>query len=357
MRFTRGDSARNRKNGFETMDGGNSDSKKRPLAILIGIVLGIGLFMLAANSTYEIKEQEQAVLITLGQAQAVTTPGLHFKLPFIQQVRKVNTTIQGFSIGYSTENGNTIPDESLMITSDFNFIDVDFYVEYRYSDPVKALYASSSPLEILSNVSQSCIRTVISSYSVDDVLTTGKNEIQATIREMILEKLEAHDIGIQLVNITIQDSEPPTAEVMEAFKAVETAKQGKETALNNANKYRNEQIPSAQAQADAIVKEAEAQKTERINEATAQVARFNALYQEYTKNTAVTRQRMFYEAMEEVLPDLKVIIESPSGDVQTVYPLESFTGGPNDTTPNQSGEDKNTENNTADDAEGKEAGT
>ena len=113
---------------------------------------------------------------------------------------------------------------------------------------------------------------------------------------------------------------------MEAFKAVETAKQGKETALNNANKYRNEQLPLAQAQADGIIKDAEAQKTERINEATAQVARFNAMYEEYIKNPTVTKQRMFYETMEEVLPDLKVVIESPNGNTQTFYPLESFTG-------------------------------
>ena len=138
--------------------------------------------------------------------------------------------------------------------------------------------------------------------------------------------LSEQDIGIQLVNITIQDSEPPTSEVMEAFKAVETAKQGKETALNNANKYRNEQLPLAQAQADGIIKDAEAQKTERINEATAQVARFNAMYEEYIKNPTITKQRMFYEAMEEVLPDLKVVIESPNGNTQTFYPLESFTG-------------------------------
>lgn len=328
MGIMNGDSFRNRKNGFETMTGGKINMpSKLPSNKLIGIIaVVIIFFILAANCTYEIKEQEQAVLITLGKAQAVTSSGLHFKIPFVQQVRKVNTTIQGFSIGYNTATNETITDESLMITSDFNFIDVDFYVEYRYSDPVKALYASSNPLEVLRNVSQSCIRTVIGSYPVDDVLTTGKNEIQANIRDMILEKLEAQDIGIQLVNITIQDSQPPTTEVMEAFKAVETAKQGKETALNNANKYRNEQLPSAQAQADAIVKAAEAQKTERINDATAQVARFNAMYEEYIKNPSITRQRMFYEAMEELLPGLKVIIESPNGDMQTVYPLESFTG-------------------------------
>ena len=111
---------------------------------------------------------------------------------------------------------------------------------------------------------------------------------------------------------------------MEAFKNVETAKQGADTARNNANKYRNEQLPTAQAQADKIIKDAEAKKTERINEATAQVARFNAMYAEYIKNPTITRQRMFYEAMEEVLPELKVVIESPSGQMQTFYPIESF---------------------------------
>lgn len=292
---------------------------------LLGLIL-FSLFILF-HSTYQIKEQEQAVLITLGQAKAVVDPGLHFKLPLIQQVRKVNTTIQGFAIGYTSEEDEarqSMEDESLMITSDYNFVNVDFFVEYRFSDPVKAIYSSKNPTEILKNISQSCIRTVIGSYPVDDVLTTGKNEIQAAIKTMILERLEEQDLGIQLVNITIQDSEPPTTAVMEAFKAVETAKQGKETALNNANKYRNEQIPKAEAKADGILKEAQAQKAERINEATAQVSRFRSMYEEYIKNPAITKQRMFYETMEDVLPELKIIIEGPSTNMQTFYPLESF---------------------------------
>lgn len=318
-------SFRNRRNGFETVGPDGSPISNFPLgkAAAIAAIVIVAL-VLIFNSTYQIGEQEQAVLITFGQASSVTEPGLHFKIPFIQQVKKVNTTIQGFSIGYDQRTNISNEEESLMITSDYNFVNVDFFVEYRFSDPVKAVFASSEPVEILKNISMSCIRNVIGSYPVDDVLTTGKNEIQAAIKESILLKLEEQDLGIQLVNITIQDSEPPTQEVMEAFKAVETAKQGKETALNNANKYRNEQIPMAQARADAIIQDAEAQKTARINEATAQVARFNAMYEEYIKNPEVTRERMFYEAMEEILPDLKVIIESPSGNVQTFYPLESF---------------------------------
>ena len=303
------------------------ESNGSSVAKSIGIVFGVLLVLfLALNSTYQIREQEQAVLTTFGKAQAVTTPGLHFKIPFIQQVTKVNTTIQGFSIGYDENTNEVVESEAIMITSDYNFIDVDFFVEYKVSDPVKALYASEDPVTILKNMAQSCIRTVIGSYDVDSVLTTGKNEIQSNIKEMIMVKLEQQDIGVQLVNITIQDSEPPTTEIMEAFKKVETAKQGKETAVNNANKYRNEKIPTAQAEADRIVKDAEAYKEERINEATGQVARFNSMYEEYIKNPTVTKQRMFYEAMENVLPDLEVIIDSSNGDgVQKLLPLEPFS--------------------------------
>ncbi|MCI9539605.1 MAG: FtsH protease activity modulator HflK [Lachnospiraceae bacterium] len=299
-------------------------SKKIIKRVLYPILLLLLLLLLSVNSIYTIREQEQAVLTTFGIATPVTDSGLHFKIPFIQQVHKVNTTIQGFSIGY--DNGNNSNEaESLMITSDYNFVNVDFFVEYKISDPVKALYASEKPVVILKNIAQSCIRTVIGSYDVDSVLTTGKNEIQSVIKERIIAQLNLHDIGIQLVNITIQDSEPPTAEVMEAFKAVETAKQGKETSINNANKYRNEKLPEAEAKADQILQNAEAAKEQRINEANGQVARFNAIYGEYIKNPVITRQRMFFEAMEDILPSLKVIINGTESSVDTLLPLEPFS--------------------------------
>ncbi len=293
---------------------------KGKLTVKIIVIVVVAL-LLVSESYYSIQEEEQAVVCTFGSPKAVTTPGLHFKIPFIQTVSKVNTTIQGFSIGYHATGEEA---DALMITSDYNFIFVDFYAEYRVTDPVKALYASQDPELILKNIAQNCIRTTIGSYSVDSVLTTGKNEIQSNIKQMILDKLENYDIGIQLVNITIQDATPPTAEVENAFKEVETAKQGKETALNNANKYRNEQIPSAEAQADKILQDAEAEKQKRINEANGQVARFNSMYQEYVKYPEVTKKRMFYEAMEDVLPEIKVVIQSRDGATSTILPLDSF---------------------------------
>lgn len=291
---------------------------------IIGWTAGIAVLAIVGfNSFYQIKEQEQAVLVTLGKAKAVTDAGLHFKIPFIQQVKKVNTTIKGIPIGYEIVSGDYIDDEAMMITSDYNFVNVDFFVEYQVSDPVQYLYSSKDPESVLRNMAQRCIRTVIAGYDVDSVLTTGKNEIQANIKEMLIRELDQNQIGLQLVNITIQDSEPPTAEVMQAFKAVENAKQGKETALNNANKYKNEKIPDAKAKADQILKEAEVYKQQQIDQATAQAARMNALYDEYQKNPEVTKKRMFYEAMEEVLPDVKLIIDGSDG-IQKILPIESF---------------------------------
>ena len=311
----------------------SSKAKKIVIAVVVLFVAGI----IVSGSFYTIREEEQAVVCTFGSPQAVTTPGLHFKVPFIQTVDKVSTTINGFSIGYNSTGAG---EEAMMITSDYNFLHVDFYAEYRVTDPVKALYASEDPVEILRNIAQNCIRTTIGSYTVDSVLTTGKNEIQANIKQMIIDKLEVYDIGIQLVNITIQDAEPPTDAVSMAFKEVETAKQGKETSVNNANKYRNEKIPAAEAEADRIIQEAEAAKQERINEANGQVARFNALYEEYINYPEVTRRRMFYETMEDVLPGLKVVIQSSDGTTQTMLPLDSFfeyQAVPNTTTTTETG--------------------
>ena len=305
----------------------NEQNKK----LLANVGRGAGIFILVFlaayllfGSVYSLKENEYAVITTFGVPQVVEESGIHLKIPYMQQLRKVPKTINGFPIGYDAETDEPIAKESFMITRDYNFVNVDFYVEYRVTDPVKYLYASESPVAILKNLTQSYIRDTIGLYDVDSVITTGKSEIQASIKEKIMTRLEAEDIGIQLVNITIQDAEPPTTEVIDAFKNVENAKQGKETSINKANQKRNEDIPAARAAADETIKTAQATAEERINEAEGQVARLNELYAEYQKYPLITKQRMFYETMEDILPGMKIIIEKSDGTTQTMLPLESF---------------------------------
>lgn len=298
-----------------------------PKTIVIAAICLALVAVLALGSFYTIGEQENAIVTTLGSPKTVTTPGLHFKIPVIQQVQKVDMTIRSLSIGYDLASGAARPEESLMITEDYNFVNVDFFLEYRITDPVKFVYNSSDGVTILKTLAQSYIRDTIGLYPVDDVITSGKSKIQAEIRDKIIARLDQEDLGIQLVNLTIQDAEPPTAEVLTAFKDVENAKQGKETALNNANKYRSEQIPAAEAEADRIIKKAEAAKESRINEANGQVARFNAMYEEYSKFPGITKQRMYYEAMEDLLPGLKVIIVDENGNQLNMFQIENGKEG------------------------------
>lgn len=302
---------------------------KKSKNFLILIIVLVVIAIISFGAFYTINEKEQAVVTTFGKAKTVSEAGLQLKIPFIQKVYKVDTTIKAFSIGYDEITGQSIDTESIMITKDFNFVNVDFYVEYKVSNPMKYLYASSDPATILKNIAQSHIRTIVGSYDVDSVITDGKYEIQSKIKETIIEQLLTQDIGLMLVNITIQDSEPPTEEVMEAFKSVETAKQGKETAINNANKYRNEKLPQAEAEVDKILQQAQSTKTKRINEAEAEVARFNEMYEEYMKYPLITKERMFYEAMEDILPSMKVIIDSAQSGVSKILPLEPFLEGGN----------------------------
>ena len=291
---------------------------------IIIVVLVILLILSGLDSFYTLKEDQYAVITTFGKPSMVSSSGLKFKLPFIQQVTKVSKTIQGFPLGYRPDSSVSVDEESLMITYDYNFVNVDFYVEYRVTDPIKFLYNSQDPVGILKMLCQSYIRDTIGLYDVDSVITTGKSQIQATIKEKVISRLENEDIGIQLTNITIQDAEPPTEEVQRAFTAVETAKQSAETTVNNAKKYANEVIPAAKADADQIVKGAEAYKESRINEASGQAARFAELYSEYEKYPLITKQRLFYETMEQILPGAKLYIVDANTGVQTALPLESF---------------------------------
>ena len=226
----------------------------------------------------------------------------------------------------SENNPITVPSEAEMITNDFNFVNVDFYIEYQIVDPVRAYINSESAISILRNLAQSYIRDTVGSYGVDEVITTGKAEIQTKVKTLLTERLEQEDIGYGINNVTIQDAVPPTDAVNDAFKAVEDAKQGMDTKLNEAKKYQSEQLPAANAKADKALKDAEAFKQERISEAEGQVSRFNDMYDEYAKYPLITKKRMFYEMMEEVLPGLKVIVDGSDG-TQTVLPLDSFVDG------------------------------
>ena len=305
------------------------------IAAAVVLVLLVGAF----TCFYTVDDKQQAVVTTFGKVTDVTDAGLHFMLPFgIQQVHKVDVNVyQKIELGYRSEGEKDYgvkTSESTMITGDYNIVNVDFFVEYKISDPVQYLYSSNNPETILRNLIQSQVRNVVGSTSVDAVLTTGKESIQMQVKELVTQILAEYEIGLTLVDVRIQDSEPPTVEVIEAFKAVETAKQQADTVVNDALAYQNAKLPEAQAQADKLLQNAEYLKQKRINEAVEAVAMFEAMYAEYSQNPQITRARMYYEAISDCLPGVKLYINTGSGsDVNMLLPLDSLVAAePDDTT-------------------------
>ena len=303
--------------------------------IALLVLTAVVALSLVFTCFYTVDDKQQAVVTTFGKVTDVTDAGLHFKLPFgIQQVQKVDVNVyQKIELGYSTEEDGDYAvntGESTMITGDYNIVNVDFFVEYKISNPERYLYASNDPEAILRNLIQSQVRNVVGSTSVDAVLTDGKENIQMQVKELVTQILEEYDIGLTLVDVRIQDSEPPTQEVNEAFKAVETAKQKAEAVVNDAKAYQNAQLPDAKAQADKLLQNAEFLRQKRINEATQQVAMFEAMYTEYKQNPEITKSRMYYEAISQILPGVKLYINTgDSNSVDMLLPLDSLMKGEN----------------------------
>ena len=300
---------------------------RKATSLVTVIVVAILAVVLLLCSFYTLNEDQDAVVSTFGTPSVVESSGLQLKIPFVQKVKKVDMSVRGMPIGYAPGNSSSIENESLMITKDFNFVSVDFYIEWQVTDATAFVYAAENPELILKTLAMSYIRDTVGSYNIDEVLTTGKTQIQTEIKDKLVTRLEAEKIGITVRSVSIQDAEPPTAEVSAAFKAVEDAKQQAEKTVNEANTYRSQKLPAAEAEANAILRNAEAEKQARIQEAEGQIARFSAMYEEYIKFPDITKSRMYYEAMEELLPYLKVIIQDGTGNIVNVFGKDGVVDG------------------------------
>lgn len=310
---------------FESSYKAELEKGKKAIGIAAWVITGLFICVLwFFAGHYTLTEEQDAVVYTFGVPKVVSKTGWNWNIPFVQRVTKVPRSILGMTIGYDVETGMSIYEESLMITKDLSFVNVDLYIEYRVSDPIKAVINKDSYQDIIKNLGQSYLRDTVGMHLIDDVITTGKAQIQQEIEEAFKQRIADEDLGYNIERVLIQDTEFPSANIDEAFKAVESAKQSMDVAINDAEKDKNEKIPAMEAEVDKIVKEAEAYKQEKINEANAQVARFEALYTEYAKFPRVTRKRIFYETMDEILPDLKVVINASDG-TQSILPLDSFS--------------------------------
>lgn len=291
-------------------------------------IIGVVLLYIASTSFYTVEERERAAVYTFGKITHEEGSGLHFKLPHpIQQVQIVPAELtQNIAIGYrETANGDeVIEEEAMMITGDENIVAADAVITWKINNIKNYLTNIEDPETFLRNASIASIRSVIGSQKLDYVITDGKTEIQEQARILLVDLMDKYETGIQIIDLKFQDIEPPDGEVSEAFRAVTSAREQKNTKINNAMKYENDRIPKARGEAQALIEQAEAEKASRILNAQGDVAKFNAIYAEYTSNQDITENRLILETLEKILPNAQIFITNSGSDTVNYLPLNEL---------------------------------
>ncbi len=318
-------------------------AKYRKYVIIIPVALV--LLISASSCFYSVDQSEYAFLITLGKPNPdIVEPGLRFKLPFVQKVKKLSKETYSLTFGYieNTSGYNNkadsaggevtvVQNEAKMITGDENIIMADFEVQWRIVDPIKFVYNNEDPVLTLRNAVSTSLKGIIGSTKVDDVLTDGRSQIMNDVRATLVKLVADYDIGINIVNVNLQDVDLPTSEVDQAFKRVTSAREEKVTKINEATKYKNEKLNAAKGTEAALISNAERLRTERIEKAKGDVATFNAIYTEYEKNKSVTKQRLVIETLNQTLPGMKIYIMDEGTGTVKYMPIETISskGGKN----------------------------
>ncbi|MFH0877647.1 MAG: FtsH protease activity modulator HflK [Candidatus Omnitrophota bacterium] len=279
------------------------------------------LVILVFSSFYTIGPDEVGVIRRFGKYTATTSPGLHLKLPFnIDKLSKVKVTYVykeefGFRTVQPGVNTRYSPqrflDESAMLTGDLNILTVDWIVQFKIKDPIKLLFNIRDPRETLRDVSEAIMRQVVGDYSVSEVLTTRRLEINQEVQEKIQMILNGYGSGIEILTVKLQDVNPPD-QVKPSFNEVNEAKQEKDKMINQAWEAYNKVIPRARGEAEKTIREAEGYALKRLNTAQGEAERFIATWNAYKDSKQVTRKRLYLETLSEILPRAaKVYIFDP----------------------------------------------
>jgi membrane protease subunit HflK len=299
-------------------------SPKWLIAAPLAVFLLVGLF----SSYYTVSPEAEAVVQRFGKFQKISPPGLHFKLPFgidiatVVPVRRQLKLEFGFTTPMATNDNqySQAPElERDMVTGDLNAAQVEWIVQYSISSPQDYLFNVRSPGATLRDLSEAVMSQVIGDRTVDEVLTIGRTEIETEALLGLKGLLERLNMGVSAEQIQLKNVNPP-APVQRSFDEVNRAQQEREQMINEANGEYNRVIPKAKGLADQRISGAEGFAVQRVNEAMGDVARFTELLTQYDKAPAITKQRLYLETMNEVLPKIgpKIIIDE---DAKQFLPL------------------------------------
>jgi len=290
--------------------------------IIIGLIVVIWLL----QGIYQVGPSEVGLVKRFGKHVRTVNSGLNYHMPPpIETVQKVDIrSVRKIEIGYETISPPPNPryridkEEALMLTGDDNIVHMELAIQFTVRDPEQLAFNIIDPHALVKEAGEAVIRQEVVKHKVEEVLTTQRAEIAAQAQEALQTLLDSYETGINIETIKVQDAKPPEP-VIPAFDDVTSAKEDKQTKINQAEAYSNDVIPNARGQAAEIVNQAEATKAERINEAQGGVSKFLQVLEEYNKGSQeVTRRRLYMEAMEDILPDMNKVILTEKTDGSSV---------------------------------------
>ena len=311
---------------------------------VIGMAAVAAAILLVVNSMfYSVDARSEGVLLRFGKHVATEAPGLHVKLPWpIDSVYKVpvelvRTVEFGFGVVepgrrtvYASQTGDHRT-EARMLTGDLNLCHVEWILQYRIKDPFFYLFhigghrmPRAAAEDLIHDVSEAVMRKLVGDRSVDEVIATGRDQIAADAKLLTQQLLDEYESGIEVVTVKLQSATPPEP-VKDAFDNVNRARQLKERVINQARGERNRQVPAARGQRDRMIAEAEGYRERIVRTAQGQANAFLAKLTEYEKAPEVTRNRLYLEAMEDIISQVRdlVIIDSSIRGVLPILNLDT----------------------------------
>lgn len=297
------------------------------------IIASLVVLLLSFSTFYTVDPEEVGIVVRLGKFIDTKDPGLHFKIPILDQVQLVPVERQlKQEFGYRTTSANVTSQyrktgyeiESLMLTGDLNLADVEWVVQYRIDDPYSYLFKVRHADETLGDISEAAMRQVVGNRTVNEVLTVGRAEVAIRAQELIQQMVNEYEMGIRIDQVVLQDINPPDP-VKPSFNGVNEAQQQRETLINQALADYNRIIPRARGQAQETIQQAEGYAAERVNMAQGEVSRFNDLYSEYLKAPEITKKRLYLETMERIIPKMgnKIITDESGSNILPLLQMQT----------------------------------
>ena len=299
--------------------------------VMVASIVGI-LVIYFSTGFYNVAPSEVGLVKRFGKYVRTDQPGINYHLPApFDSVTVVDVlSIRKIEIGFRTVAANryaSVVSEALMMTSDNNFASVECVIQYRIKDAYSFAFNIRNPEEIVKALSESVIRERVALRTVDEVLTSDRDLIAMEAKDRLQELLDRFQIGVSLENVRLQEVNPPT-EVLAAFDDVNSAIQDKEKTINTALRYYNDLVPKAQGEAGKVLLEAEGYRDIRVLAAQGEVARFLQVLEKYEASPEITRQRLYIETMEKVLPNFKtLILPGDSGNTLKLLDIQALMNG------------------------------